>query len=98
MPTFFSDRVNDAFDDVEKGGRTFQPVVLSLWGLDYGTSKMPGLDFWKCLSKCDNERLQLKKSKRITVRHFYSLVPMSVVLSPKATSKESSPGAPKVFR
>ena len=40
----------------------------------------------------------LKKSKRITVRHFYSLVPMSVVSSPKATPQESSPGAPKVFR
>ena len=50
------------------------------------------------LYQCDNARLQLKKSKRITVRHFYSLVPMSVVLSPKATSQESSPGAPKVFR
>jgi hypothetical protein len=50
------------------------------------------------LYKCDNARLQLKKSKRITVRHFYSLVPMSVVLSPKATPQESSPGAPKVFR
>ena len=50
------------------------------------------------LFKCNNTRLQLKKSKRVTVRHFYSLVPMSVVLSPKATSQESSPGAPKVFR
>jgi hypothetical protein len=36
--------------------------------------------------KCHNAQLQLKKSKRITVRHFYSLVPMSVVSSPKATS------------
>ena len=54
--------------------------------------------FGNVLYKCDNARLQLKKSKRITVRHFYSLVPMSVVSSPKATSKESSPGAPKVFR
>ena len=48
--------------------------------------------------RCNNIRLQLKKSKRITVRHFYSLVPMSVVSSPKATSQESSQGAPKVFR
>ncbi len=48
--------------------------------------------------RCDNIGLQLKKSKRITVRHFYSLVPMSVVSSPKATSQESSQGAPKVFR
>ena len=48
--------------------------------------------------QCDNARLQLKKSKRVTVRHFYSLVSMSVVLSPKATSQESRPGAPKVFR
>ena len=54
--------------------------------------------FGNPLYKCDNAKLQLKKSKRITVRHFYSLVPMSVVLSPKATSQESSPGAPKVFR
>jgi hypothetical protein len=54
--------------------------------------------FGKLPDKCDNARLQLKKSKRITVRHFYSLVPMSVVSSPKATSQESSPGAPKVFR
>jgi hypothetical protein len=51
MPTFFSDRVSEAFDGVEKGGRTFQPVVLSLWGWDYGTSKMPGLDFRKGLSQ-----------------------------------------------
>ena len=27
--------------------------------------------------RCNNTGLQLKKSKRITVRHFYSLVPMS---------------------
>lgn len=57
-----------------------------------------GLVFGGGFDKCDNARLQLKKSKRITVRHFYSLVPMSVVSSPKATSQESSPGAPKVFR
>ena len=48
--------------------------------------------------RCDNIGLQLKKSKRITARHFYSEVPMSVVSSPKATSQESSQGAPKVFR
>jgi hypothetical protein len=48
--------------------------------------------------QCHNAGLQLKKSKRITVRHFYSLVPMSVVLSPKAIPQESRPGAPKVFR
>ncbi len=48
--------------------------------------------------RCNNTGLQLKKSKRITVRHFYSEVPMSVVSSPKATSQESSQGAPKVFR
>jgi len=50
------------------------------------------------MQRCNNIGLQLKKSKRITVRHFYSLVPMSVVSSPKATSQESRPGAPKVFR
>jgi hypothetical protein len=50
-----------------------------------------GRDFSKTpLQQCDNIGLQLKKSKRITVRHFYSLVPMSVVSSPKATSQESS--------
>ncbi len=66
---------------------------------DYGTDMTTAAWVWKGgFHKCDNARLQLKKSKRITVRHFYSLVPMSVVLSPKATPQESSPGAPKVFR
>lgn len=70
-----------------------------LGGCDYGTWQLSLK--WGSSSdsqQCDNARLQLKKSKRITVRHFYSLVPMSVVLSPKVTSQESRPGAPKVFR
>jgi hypothetical protein len=84
------------------------PVVMGLlgggWvhplgGCDYGT-EMWAVNLGSPIlsQQCDNARLQLKKSKRITVRHFYSLVPMSVVLSPKATSKESRQGAPKVFR
>ena len=48
-------------------------------------AKCLGWIFESAFHKCDNAGLQLKKSKRITVRHFYSLVPMSVVLSPKAT-------------
>jgi len=70
-------------------------AIMSLGGLVIGA--LPVV-FGNQLYKCDNARLQLKKSKRITVRHFYSLVPMSVVSSPKATPQESSPGAPKVFR
>ena len=59
--------------------------------MNYGTGWVMGRDFSNTpLQQCDNNGLQLKKSKRITVRHFYSLVPMSVVSSPKATSQESS--------
>jgi len=74
-------------------------AVISPTGNNYGTDMATATSIWKGgFHKCDNARLQLKKSKRITVQHFYSLVPMSVVLSPKATPQESSPGAPKVFR
>lgn len=57
--------------------------------VDYGTEKLaPKSGGESASQQCDNPRLQLKKSKRITVRHFYSLVPMSVVLSPKVTLQE----------
>jgi hypothetical protein len=51
MPTVCSNRVNDAFEGVVKEDRTFQPAVLSLWGWNYGTSKMPGVYFRKYLSQ-----------------------------------------------
>jgi hypothetical protein len=75
-----------------------QPEGLHLNSFNYGIRVQRTLKCENVFYKCDNVQLQLKKSKRITVRHFYSLVPMSVVSSPKATSQESSPGAPKVFR
>jgi hypothetical protein len=100
MPTFFSTRVGDAFACVWKEeGEFASRAVYSLYREGLWHRHDRGcMGFQRGFHKCDNARLQLKKSKRITVRHFYSLVPMSVVSSPKATSKESSPGAPKVFR
>ncbi len=64
-------------------------AALEVFGLSHSQPlEMDRIEtvFGNHLHKCDNTKLQLKKSKRITVRHFYSLVPMSVVSSPKATS------------